>query len=72
MPLTKREQECLRLTAEGFRLEMIAQLLKISKRTVNFHLQNANKKLGVTNKYLAIMALWNHDPRVNLNKPNKI
>lgn len=43
VPLTKREQECLRLTAEGFRLEMIAQLLKISKRTVNFHLQNANK-----------------------------
>ncbi|WP_115711742.1 helix-turn-helix transcriptional regulator [Legionella sainthelensi] len=72
VPLTKREQECLRLTAEGFRLEMIAQLLKISKRTVNFHLQNANKKLGVTNKYLAIMALWNHDPGINLNQPNKI
>lgn len=60
IPLTKREQECLRLTAEGFRLEMIAKSLKISKRTVNFHLQNANKKLGVANKYLAIMALWSN------------
>ncbi|KTD75703.1 helix-turn-helix transcriptional regulator [Legionella waltersii] len=57
IPLTKREQECLRLTAEGFRLELIAKSLKISKRTVNFHLQNANKKLGVSNKYLAIMSL---------------
>jgi DNA-binding CsgD family transcriptional regulator len=52
--LTRREQQCLRLTAQGLRIEMIAKNLGITERTCHFHLQNANKKLGVTNKYLAI------------------
>lgn len=51
--LTKREAQCLKLTAEAWRVEQIAKALKISVRTVNFHLQNANKKLGANNKYLA-------------------
>lgn len=55
--LTKREEQCLRLTAQGVRLENIAKALGISERTCHFHLQNANKKLGVTNKYLAV-ARW--------------
>lgn len=55
--LTKREEQCLRLTAQGIRLENIAKTLGISERTCHFHLQNANKKLGVSNKYLAI-ARW--------------
>lgn len=54
-PLTKREKQCLALTAKNWRVEMIAKELKISVRTVNFHLQNANKKMGVNNKYLAII-----------------
>lgn len=53
-PLTKREQQCLALTAKGMRIEKIADLLGISLRTCHFHLQNANKKLGVSNKYLAV------------------
>ena len=52
--LTRREQECLELTAKGIRIEMIAKSLGITERTCHFHLQNANKKLGVTNKYLAV------------------
>lgn len=52
--LTKREKECLLLTAQGMRVERIAMHLKISIRTVNFHLQNANKKLGTNNKYLSL------------------
>lgn len=51
--LTKREIQCLSLTAKGWRVEQIAKELKISPRTVNFHLQNANKKLGTNNKYQA-------------------
>ncbi|WP_419420503.1 helix-turn-helix transcriptional regulator [Legionella sp. D16C41] len=54
--LTKREKECLTLTAQGMRMDLIAKQLHISKRTVNFHLQNANRKLGVNNKYLAVLA----------------
>ncbi|ARH01609.1 helix-turn-helix transcriptional regulator [Legionella micdadei] len=53
--LTRREQQCLMLTARGVRVDSISTTLGISQRTVNFHLQNANKKLGVNNKYLAIM-----------------
>lgn len=51
--LTKRETQCLSYTAKSWRVEQIARVLKISTRTVNFHLQNANKKLGVHNKYEA-------------------
>lgn len=51
--LTKRERQCLMYVAKFWRVEHIAEVLKISPRTVNFHLQNANKKIGVNNKYQA-------------------
>lgn len=51
--LTRREEQCLQFTRESWRVEQIAKELKISVRTVNFHLQNANKKMGVHNKYQA-------------------
>jgi DNA-binding CsgD family transcriptional regulator len=53
--LTQREQQCLTLTAKSWRVEQIAKELKISVRTVNFHIQNANKKLGTNNKYQAML-----------------
>lgn len=55
LKLTRREQQCLQLTSQGIRIDKIAEILEISLRTVNYHIQNANKKLGVSNKYLAIM-----------------
>jgi DNA-binding CsgD family transcriptional regulator len=51
--LTKRERECLILTAKSWRIEKIAKELQITPRTVNYHIQHANKKLGVNNKYQA-------------------
>lgn len=51
--LTKREAQCLTFTAQSWRVEQIAKALSITVRTVNFHLQNANKKLGVNNKHQA-------------------
>jgi LuxR family transcriptional activator of bioluminescence operon len=51
--LTRREEQCLTFTAKSWRVEQIAKTLKISPRTVNFHIQNANKKLGANNKYQA-------------------
>jgi LuxR family transcriptional activator of bioluminescence operon len=53
--LTRREKQCLDLTAKSLYVSDIAKKLKISVSTVNFHLQNANKKLGVNNKYQAIL-----------------
>lgn len=55
--LTKREEQCLHFTALGWRVDQIATELEISARTVNFHIQNANRKLGTNNKYQAINKL---------------
>ena len=57
--LTKREEQCLAFTAKGWRVDKIATALKITIRTVNFHIQNANKKLGVNNKYQAMYKYFN-------------
>lgn len=53
--LTKREIECLQLTAHSKSPQEIADLLKISTRTVGFHIENANKKLHTKNKYQSIV-----------------
>lgn len=38
---------------EGSRVEQIAKTLNISERTVNFHIQNASRNMGVNNKHRA-------------------
>lgn len=53
--LTPREIECLRLTSQQKTAKEIASLLHLSVRTVGFHLENAIKKLGVANKYQALI-----------------
>src|SRR3990167_9659642 len=52
--LSKRQYEVLELLAKNIPLQHIADALKITSYTVNFHIQNINKKIGVKNKYLAI------------------
>lgn len=53
-PLTRREQECLMWCAEGKTSWETAQILSISERTVIFHLQNVNVKLGVSSRQQAV------------------
>jgi DNA-binding CsgD family transcriptional regulator len=53
-PLTVREAECLQLVAKGKTDSEIGALLKISPRTVRFHVGNAKAKLGVTTRIQAI------------------
>ena len=48
--LTDREVEILRWTIDGKTAWEVAQILKITERTVNFHLQNVMSKFGVHNK----------------------
>ena len=48
--LTAREIEVLRWTAEGKTSNEIAQILSISERTANFHINNILVKLGALNK----------------------
>ena len=52
--LTDREKECLLWSAEGKTAWETAQILKISERTVIFHLQNAARKLKVVNRQQAV------------------
>ena len=51
--LVEREITALRWTAEGKTSADIAEILRISERTVNFHLNNASAKLGACNKTAA-------------------
>jgi DNA-binding CsgD family transcriptional regulator len=53
-PLTVREAECLQLVAQGKTDAEIGGILKISPRTVRFHVGNAKAKLGVTTRIQAI------------------
>lgn len=51
--LSQREVAVLRWTAEGKTTSEVAEILKISDRTVNFHLNNAVSKLNAPNKTAA-------------------
>lgn len=48
--MTCREKEILRWTAEGKTASEIGQILGLTERTVNFHINNVVKKFGSTNK----------------------
>ncbi|MEJ2058926.1 MAG: LuxR family transcriptional regulator [Gammaproteobacteria bacterium] len=52
--LTMRERECLLWASEGKTTWEISQILRISERTVIFHLQNVTHKLGVSSRQHAI------------------
>jgi LuxR family transcriptional regulator, quorum-sensing system regulator SolR len=53
--LTPRECEVLCWTGEGKTAFEIGQILNISERTVNFHVNNVLLKLGATNKVQAVV-----------------
>ena len=54
--LTKREVEVLSMIAQGYSSKEAADLLYLSKRTVDFHLANVYEKLGVSNRVQAFRA----------------
>lgn len=51
--LTKRELEVLMLVVEGRSSKDVADVLYVSKRTVDFHLANIYDKLQVSNRVQA-------------------
>jgi DNA-binding NarL/FixJ family response regulator len=48
--LTERENDVLRLLAEGLPNQQIAERMVVRESTVKFHIQNIFQKLGVTNR----------------------
>lgn len=53
-PLTLREEQVLRLMAEGLRNKEIAARLGVSERTATFHVGNVLSKLGADGRVEAI------------------
>ncbi|MCE1115929.1 MULTISPECIES: autoinducer binding domain-containing protein [Pseudomonas] len=53
--LTEREREVLKWTADGKSASEIADLLTLSKNTVDFHIKNAVRKLKTANKTAAVV-----------------
>ena len=53
--LTKRQKECLKLTAEGLTAQAIAGRLDISVRMVRWHLQQAREKLDAVSSAQAVL-----------------
>ena len=58
--LTARELEIVHLVARGYTNAQIAQRLWVTKWTVKFHLVNAYRKLGVSNRTQAARYLFDH------------
>ena len=56
--LTARELEIVHLVAHGYTNAQIAERLWVTKRTVKFHLANAYRKLGVSNRTQAARYLF--------------
>ncbi|MCK1270828.1 MULTISPECIES: helix-turn-helix transcriptional regulator [unclassified Bradyrhizobium] len=54
--LTGKEIECLGWCKEGKTNWEIGEILFISEKTVEFHLRNAMRKLGATNRITAVVA----------------
>ncbi|MHB8576963.1 MAG: response regulator [Dehalococcoidia bacterium] len=53
-PLSPRQQEALRLVAQGLQNKEIARALSISERTAKFHVEAVLRKLGATNRTEAV------------------
>ena len=55
MELTPREYEVLRWIATGKSDWQIGKILKISDKTVNFHVENMKRKCGVSTRIQVIV-----------------
>lgn len=53
--LTSKEIECLRWCKEGKTNWEIGEILRISEKTVEFHVSNTIRKLGVSNRITAVV-----------------
>ena len=54
-PLSDREIECLKAAARGMNVSETSRKIGITSHTVNYHLANAQKKLGARNKLHAVV-----------------
>lgn len=53
--LTPKEVDCLEWCKEGKTNWEIGEILKISEKTVEFHMRNSMRKLGASNRVTAVV-----------------
>jgi DNA-binding NarL/FixJ family response regulator len=77
--LTPRQCEILALNASGMRVPQIADQCYVSRRTVEFHLNEAIERLGAKTRTHAIvlaiafeLLILTHDGRVVVPHPHRI
>jgi HD-GYP domain-containing protein (c-di-GMP phosphodiesterase class II)/DNA-binding CsgD family transcriptional regulator len=58
--LTEREVQVVRLLARGLQTKQIARALEISHKTVDFHIQSAYRKMGVSTRAGATLFAMQH------------
>lgn len=58
LALTKRERAVLRLLARGKRNQDAAEALCITRKTVEFHVSNILRKMGVRSRTAAVSLAW--------------
>lgn len=58
--LTKRQLECLTWSAAGKGSYEIGQILEISERSVNWHINNAMRALGTVTRTQAVARAVHH------------
>lgn len=68
LALTPREITCLKWAAAGKTSIETGMILQISNRTVDYHIQNACNKLGVSNRQAAIATAVRMGMLPNLHK----
>ena len=56
--LNSREIQCLTLIAKQYSTKAIAKELNITERTVHYHVQRLNNKLGTKNKYQSLVSAY--------------
>lgn len=67
------ERECLFWVSEGKRSEEIGIIMEIPERTVNYHLKQACRKLGATNRFQAVArAVQSGEVAITLDKTTVI
>ncbi len=58
--LTEREIQVVRHLARGLQTKQIARALEISPKTVDFHIQSAYRKMGVSTRAGATLFAMQH------------
>ncbi|WP_045309375.1 LuxR family transcriptional regulator [Lentzea aerocolonigenes] len=56
--LTKQENRVARMAAQGLTNRQIAEMLHLTRRTVELHLSSAYRKLGINGRAELVAALW--------------